>query len=325
MSRSVAIVTVTWNSSPFIGEVINALLNQSLLPQRFIVVDNGSSDAEATAKLVAGFPGAEWIPLLSNRGVAYANNLGIAQCSDVEFVALLNPDAFPQPTWLESLVTATDAHPGAAAFGSRQLCQGRPSILDGIGDHYHFSGLVWRGGFGEAQRDEHLVASEIFSPCSAAALYRRKNLMEVLGFDDDYFCYVDDVDVGFRLRLAGHSAVYVPDAVVHHVGSASSGGRRSDFATYHGHRNLVWTFVTNMPGTLFWLLLPFHVLLNIVSLFAITARGQGRVIFRAKWHAILGLPSAWAKRKDLQAKRVASIREIWRVLDKRLLPMRNGR
>jgi GT2 family glycosyltransferase len=303
--------------------MLDALRSQKHTPKRIIVIDNGSPDASTTAKSVARFSEAEWIPLEANRGVAFANNLGISLCPEVEFIALLNPDAFPEPKWLECLVAAAESHPQAAAFGSRQLRLGSKGILDGIGDHYHLSGLAWRGEFGTVQREEHLVPGEIFSPCSAAALYRRNALIDIHGFDDDYFCYVDDVDVGFRLRLAGHSVVYVPDAIVHHVGSASSGGRQSDFATYHGHRNLVWAFVTNMPGILFWLLLPIHLLLNVVSICIVTARGQGPTIFRAKWDAILGLRSAWGKRQLIQAKRVATVRDIWRVLDKRLVPIRN--
>ena len=121
MPHSVAVVTVTWNSSQLLGEVLDALLNQTLLPQRVIVIDNGSSDADATASIVTRYPRAEWIPLPTNRGFAYANNLGIARCPEVEFVALLNPDAFPEPNWLECLIAAADSYPDAAAFGSRQI------------------------------------------------------------------------------------------------------------------------------------------------------------------------------------------------------------
>ena len=89
---------------------------------------------------------------------------------------------------------------------------------------------------------------EVFSPCAAAALYRRSALVEIGGFDDDFFCYSEDVDLGFRLMLAGHSCLYVPTSVTHHVGSGTTGGQNSDFAVYHGHRNLVWTYVKDMPG-----------------------------------------------------------------------------
>ncbi len=127
-------------------------------------------------------------------------------------------------------------------------------------------------------------------------------------------CYGEDVDLGFRLRLAGWKAMLVPDAVVRHVGSASSGGQRSEFASYHGHRNMVWVYVKNMPGFLFWLFLPLHILANLASMIVLTLRGQGKVAWRAKRDAIKGLPKIWKKRKAIQSKRVASIWDILRVL-----------
>jgi GT2 family glycosyltransferase len=144
--------------------------------------------------------------------------------------------------------------------------------------------------------------------------------MEVGGFDEDFFCYAEDVDLGFRLRLAGHRCLLVPDAVVRHVGSATTGGQKSDFAVYHGHRNLVWTYMKNMPGALFWLFLPLHILLNLVTVLWFSLRGQGRVIMRAKRDALCDLPRMWRKRREIQRARRAPVGEIWRALDKRLWP-----
>jgi hypothetical protein len=131
-----------------------------------------------------------------------------------------------------------------------------------------------------------------------------------------------DVDLGFRLALAGHQSMYIPDAVVHHLGSASTGGRHSDFSLYHGHRNLVWAFVKNMPGGLFWLLLPYHFLLNLATIVYFSLRGKGAVIFQAKWDAIKGIPKIWKKRQMIQKQRKASLRQFWRILDKRLFLFR---
>jgi GT2 family glycosyltransferase len=200
------------------------------------------------------------------------------------------------------------------------MVEGAKNVIDGVGDVYHFSGLVWRRGYGRPVTSTDLVAGEIFSPCAGAALYRREALAKVTGFDEDYFCYVEDVDLGFRLRLAGFRSMYVPDAVVHHVGSATTGGQHSDFAVYHGHRNLVWTYVKNMPGWLFWACLPSHIAMNLLAVGVFAWRGKGKVILRAKRDALLGLPGMWRKRRDIQSRRVAPIGEIWRVLDKRLMP-----
>ena len=102
------------------------------------------------------------------------------------------------------------------------------------------------------------------------------------------FCYFEDVDLGFRLRLGGHNCVYVHSAIVEHVSSALS-GYRSDFAVYHGERNAVWTFFKNMPSALLWLYLPQHLLLNLAALIYYPWRGQGRVVIRAKFDACRAL------------------------------------
>jgi GT2 family glycosyltransferase len=181
------------------------------------------------------------------------------------------------------------------------------------------AGLSGAGGHGAPVASCLEQGREIFSLCAPAALYRRSALLEVGGFDENFFCYVEDVDLGFRLRLAGHKARYVPHAVVHHVGSGMTGGQHSEFSRYHGHWNLVWTFVKDMPGVLLWLLLPLHVLLNMVSTMWFALKGQGRVILRAKRDALLGLPKMWRKRQRIQATRIAAVREIWRLMDTRIL------
>ena len=88
------------------------------------------------------------------------------------------------------------------------------------------------------------------------------------GLDEDFFCYMEDIDLAFRLRLLGWECLHVPRAVCRHVGSAIT-GRRSDFSVYHGQRNIVWVFVKNMPPPLFALLLPLHVLLNAAAWFRV--------------------------------------------------------
>ena len=190
--------------------------------------------------------------------------------------------------------------------------------IDGLGDVYHVSGAAWREGHGETDMPGNQKMVEIFSPCGAAALYHRDTFLEAGGFDEDFFCYFEDVDLGFRLRLLGHRCLLVPEARVYHLGSATSGGRHSDFAVYHGHRNLIWTYVKNMPTLTLWLYLPQHLLFNAASLLLCTGRGQGRAIVRALRDALSNLPGMLEKRRKLQRVRktkmkvlIASMKTGW--------------
>lgn len=319
MWPKVTIIIVNWNGERFLDRCLSAVLAQTVNPYEVIVVDNASSDS--SLEVVRRYSSIYLLAQRENLGFARGNNVAIAACAvESEWIALLNPDAFPEPHWLEALLSVARENSEFDVFGSKLLNAAYPSVLDGAGDAYHISGLVWRERHGARECARDCVPREIFSPCAAAALYRREALVEVGQFDGDYFCYVEDVDLGFRLRLAGRKAMYVPDAVVHHVGSGTTGGQHSDFAVYHGHRNLVWTFVKNMPGILFWLLLPLHALMNLASVLWFALLGRSGVILRAKRDALLGLPKMWGKRQAIQSTRMATVREIWRYLDKQIVP-----
>jgi len=317
----VSVVVVNWNGERFLERCLAALMAQTVKPHEIILVDNASSDG--SVNIARQFSLLRLMLLDQNTGFARGNNLALKAASvESKWIALINPDAFAEPCWLESLLVAVERNPGFDVFGSKLLNAADPTVLDGVGDTYHVSGLVWRAGHSAPVPTYAENEREVFSPCAAAALYRRSAVLKVGGFDEDYFCYVEDIDLGFRLRLAGYRCLYVPQSEAYHVGSGTTGGQHSNFSVYHGHRNLVWTYVKNMPGMLFWLLLPLHLSLNIFSIFWFTLRGQGVTILRAKRDAIKGLPNMWRKRREIQAKRAATVGDIWRVLNKSLIPRR---
>lgn len=321
MWPKVTVVIVNWNGERFLDRCLSALLAQTVIPNEIILVDNGSSDA--SLDIVRRYPLVRVLERNENLGFARGNNVAIqAAAAESEWIALLNPDAFPAPRWLEALLSTVQDSPDLDVFGSKLVNAADPSVLDGAGDAYHMSGLVWRMGHGEPVVHFSEEVREAFSPCAAAALYRRSALIQVGGFDEDFFCYVEDVDLGFRLRLAGYRCCYIPAAVVYHVGSGTTGGQHSDFALYHGHRNLVWTFVKDMPGMLFWLMLPLHVVMNLVTILWFASKGRGGVILRAKRDALLGLPKIWRKRRAVQSTRMATVHEMWRLMDKQIVPSR---
>ncbi|MGH6893859.1 MAG: glycosyltransferase family 2 protein, partial [Dongiaceae bacterium] len=275
---------------------------------------DGSAD-----RVPAEFPMVSLIKLDTNSGFAAGNNLAARRAEGCEWIALLNPDAFPEPDWLKALMDAAAKHPDYTFFGSRMLMADEPDRLDGVGDVYHVSGLVWREGHGASASSHFLEEREIFSPCAAAALYRRDAFLEAGGFDEDFFCYVEDVDLGFRLRLLGHRCLYVPRSVVAHKGSALT-GRQSDFSIYHGHRNLVWTYVKNFPGPWFWLYLPQHILLNLLTPLGFL-RGGFAAACKAKIDALRGLPRAWRKRREIQPRSRVGLSALRPLMAKGVRPL----
>ena len=314
-AAKVVVVVVNWNGGAYLRRCLQALQAQTEPRFMAVVADNGSTDGSDAEVARLNDPRFSLLSLGSNRGFAVANNLAVQHSTAGDWIALLNPDAFAEPDWLACLLRTAEHNPQAASFGSRLVNAAEPMLLDGTGDVYDISGRVWRRDHSVRVNAATMLDGEIFSPCAAAALYRRDAWNAVAGFDEDFFCYVEDVDLGFRLRLLGYKSLYVPNAICQHVGSGIT-GQRSDFASYYGQRNLVWAFVKNMPGVLFGLLLPLHLLLNGAALLLLASRGQGRLALRAKRDALMGLPSVWRKRQQVQATRKVGVTDVWKSLHK---------
>jgi GT2 family glycosyltransferase len=316
-SPLVSIILVSWNSAEHLPRCLESLSQQTFRNFEILIVDNGSAD-QGMERLEQKYHGLDLRleRLGSNRGFAVANNIG-ARLARGKWLALLNADAFPRPHWLENLLNAAYRHPEFSFFSSRQLQFAQPDILDGTGDEYHISGLAWRRFYNYPAETYGLQEEEVFSACAAAAIYNREDFLQVGGFDESYFAYFEDVDLSFRLRLAGGRCLYVPEAEVLHVGSASS-GKTSDFVMYHGHRNLVWTFFKNMPGYLFWWYLPLHIGMNFFFAFSFLLKGKGPAVLRAKIDAFYRLPAIIHKRRQIQETRKTSPRALWKVMNSEL-------
>ena len=313
ISPIVSVIIVTWNSKRHLPRCLDSLSAQTNWDFEIIMLDNGSTDGGSIG-LEERYPNLKLTlqKFNANLGYAIANNIG-ARLAHGTWLALLNADAFPEPDWLEKLLKAAEEHPEFSVFASRQLQANSPELLDGAGDAYHMTGLAWRQHYNQPAKDYGHQSEEVFSACPTAALYSREAFLNAGGFDEDYFSYFEDVDLGFRLRLSGAKCLYVPEAVVHHVGSAST-GKRSDFSVYYGYRNMIWTFVKNMPAPLFWIFLPLHI--SAVLFFAgyLTLRGQGKVIWKAIFDAIRGLPKMVKKRKSIQKNKKIKSGELLKVM-----------
>jgi GT2 family glycosyltransferase len=299
------VLVVNYNAGRYLDECLAGLISQSFREFRAIVADNGSTDDSfARCMKTIADPRFRFVSFARNIGFAAANSRAAA-LGKAPWIVTLNPDAVPEPDWLAALADAAARHPDVDMFGSTQVDFADPSKLDGVGDAYLAIGLPWRGGFGHP-RSETPPEAEVFGPCAAAAMYRRAGFEALGGFDERFFCYVEDVDLAFRWRLAGGRCIQLPTAVVHHVGGVSSGGDGSAFARYHGTRNLVWTFVKNMPAPLFWPLLPAHAAALVFLLLKAVARGQGAAVARGLRDALSGIGAIWLERNRIQRARAVS-------------------
>tara|TARA_R110002073_G_scaffold126703_8_gene271667 strand:- start:11345 stop:12340 length:996 start_codon:yes stop_codon:yes gene_type:complete len=297
----VDVIIVNYNAGAYLKACIDGLRAQTLSDFAAVIVDNASEDGsiEALGALDERF---QVVRNSDNLGFAVACNQGAA-LGQAPWVAMLNPDAIPEPDWLEKLTQCAE-QTGAAAIGSTQIWTGDADILDGAGDVYSPLGVAWRGGFG-APLETAPPTGTCFGPCAAAALYRRDVFDDIGGFDENFFCYMEDVDLAFRMRLVGHFAVQSREAIVHHVGSAIA-GRASPFVIYYGTRNRLWTFLKNAPPLMLWTMFPLHLLVNVGFYIRSFAHKRQEPTGRAIRDALGNWPDVMRWRRSVQQRRTVS-------------------
>ena len=230
MSAAVTVIIPNWNGRSWLPGCLESLVAQTLGPAETIVVDNGSIDG-SVAYLRAEHPHVRVIALPSNTGFAHAGNRGI-NAARSQFVALLNTDVVLQPDWLERMASALSKYPEAAAVACKMLSLRERGHVYDAGDVLRRDGVCEQRGRFEPDDGRWDQPGEVFGACAGAALYRRPAVLEVGGFDEAYFAYLEDVDLALRMQLVGWRCRYEP-AVAFHAGEGSSANLPG------GHRRLV--------------------------------------------------------------------------------------
>ncbi len=293
---TISVIIISYNSgAERLERALASLAIQTYRDFEIILFDNDSKDS--CIDDIAAQENLKIIRHSENLGFAEGVNAAVKHAQG-DWFAMLNPDATAAPEWLDKLFTATKRFPDAASFGSVQLKAEDHEVLDGLGDVYHFTGIAWRGGFGAPDGLVPTRHMEIFAPCAAGALYRRQVFEQLGGFEEDYFCYHEDVDLGARMRLAGGYSVLVHDAVIYHEGSGTT-GRHSSFTVYHGVRNRIRTFIRNTPAPLFWLLFPIHFMMNLLLLIKSSFHGAMAPHLKGMRDGFLHSKCAWHARERL--------------------------
>ena len=320
----VSAVVVNWNGAEHLEACVDSVLAQSVTGGfELIVVDNASTDGSIA---LLGRYGAR-VRILrnsANAGYAAACNQAIAASSS-EFVAVFNNDTVVFPGCLEAMARAMDREERTGLCAAKVLSYHDRSLFDTAGHVVYRDGLTRGRGRLEQDRGQYDRLEEVFCASGAAAMLRRSMLDRIGGFDDDFFAYCEDADLGFRARLAGWTCVYVPEALVLHRFSASTDAY-SEFKAYHVERNRVWLAVKNLPLPML-LVSPFATMLRYAwqAFGALSGKGAaGRfatassraalagILIRALRDSLRGMPLALRKRRRVQRLRVVGMSEVRR-------------
>ncbi len=327
---SVAVIVVNWNRRELLRACLDSLAKQRDVSFEVVLVDNGSSDGSVEMArrdfCENGRLRIRFIENRENRGFCAANNQGFA-ATDAEFIALLNNDAEASENWLTSLRSAFEGRSDVGMAASKILVYEDPGRIDKAGHVIFLDGQNRGRGSGEKDCGQYDRVEEVLWPDGCAAMYRRTMLDQVGGFDEDFFAYADDADLGLRGRIAGWKCLYIPAAVVrHHRGSSL--GLLSSKRLELIERNRVLFAVKLFPWSLLWLNWAFYFARLCAGIWA-AARNRGEAarfpgatgkltialaMLKGDWQAVKLLPGTFKKRREIEKFRRLSPREVRRLL-----------
>ncbi len=262
MESKVTIVIPNFNGKKYLKDCLRSLKKQTY-EAPVIIVDNGSSDEgillleEDIEEHPERYPNITIKELSENTGFSNAVNVGI-EISETEYVILLNNDTVSDEKMTENLLCAIERRKKVFSVSAKMLSMKNPDIIDDCGDLYCALGWAFSPGRDKNSSAYNKTAS-ITSACGGAAIYRKAVFDEIGMFDTEHFCYLEDVDVGYRARIFGYKNLYEPSAVVYHAGSGTSGSRYNEFKEELTSANNIYLIYKNMP--LFQMVINFPLLL----------------------------------------------------------------
>ncbi|GFI08188.1 N-acetylglucosaminyl-diphospho-decaprenol L-rhamnosyltransferase [Lachnospiraceae bacterium] len=249
----VSVVVPNYNGIAFVERCFKALIKDAPKAE-LLLVDNGSTDGsrELTARR---FPQIRIIALKENYGFCRAANEGMKAASS-PYVILLNNDTEVLPGFTKALVSALQLEPRAFSAGAKMIQLHHPEKIDDAGNFY--CALGWAFARGKDKSVEYYEEpDEIFAACGGAVIYRKAVLERIGYLDESHFAYLEDIDLGWRAKIAGWKNIYAPEAKVLHVGSGTSGSRYNEFKVSLSSRNSIYLAYKNMPALQLFINLPF--------------------------------------------------------------------
>jgi GT2 family glycosyltransferase len=296
-----SVIIPNYNGQRFLPTLLAALQKQTFQDFEIILADDASPD-NSVAQVEAEYHEVRLLVNRQNQGFARTCNAAV-DAAVGRVVVLLNNDTEPEPTWLGELVKAVCAHPDVAIFASKMLLFNERNMLHTTGDFIGADGIPRNRGVWELDWGQYDQQTEIFSGSGGGSAFRKDVWQALGGFDEDFWMYLEDVDYGFRARLMGWRAVFVPTARLYHHLSATGGGV---LASYYVGRNTIWNIAKNMPRGLLLRNLPKILAGQLTVTWDALRHIRGaaaRARLRGQIAGILGLPRQLQKRKVVQARR----------------------
>jgi GT2 family glycosyltransferase len=309
-SPRISIVIPNFNGAAYLEKCLASLKLQTYAPLEILVVENASTDGSADVIRHAA-PDAQILHQSRNLGFAGGANAGILHARG-EWIAILNNDTEASAAWLAECAAAIERHPEAAFLACRISDISRRNIIYSAGDCILRAGIGYRRGQQLQDCEGYGEEIEIFSACGCAALYRKSALKDTGGYDDHFFAYCEDVDLGLRLQAAGYCGYYIPRAEVFHYGAGTSGGEMSALAVRLTTRNSILLLVKSVPARILWKCLPMVI--------AAQASWLCRVILRHRvfsyGHGLIGIlplvPAMLRERKKMRRCWRRSADRLWK-------------
>ncbi|PWU25332.1 MAG: hypothetical protein C5B48_01825 [Candidatus Rokuibacteriota bacterium] len=308
---SLSVVIPTARGGDDLARCLRSLALQEYPDLEVVVVDNASSDP-SLGRLESREAGVRVLSNAENCGFAAASNQGI-EASRGELVLLLNDDTSMEAGALRQLVDTLLARPRWGACQAKLLLMADPSLLDTAGSFLTSTGFLVHRGLLEAE-ERFTVSDEIFAAKGAALLVRRRALEEVGLLDPEFFAYLEETDLCWRLWLAGWEVGFAADARVLHRLGGTAAALPAAFVQFHSFKNRLCSLLKNLGAFRLAWMLPYHLglCLGLAGWYSLRGRAElGRAILRALGWNWSHRRQTLAKRREIQRRRRISDRELW--------------
>ena len=266
------IIIPNYNGKQFLEGCFSSLKKQNN-SYEVVVIDNGSDDG-SVGYIKENYPEFTLIENKENLGFSAAVNQGINNASS-KYVFLLNNDVELGPNCISNIIRCIEEDENIFAAASKMIQYHDKSKIDDAGDDYTILG--WTKKVGDGRSSElYTRKREIFSACAGAAIYRRCVFDKIGLFDENFFAYMEDVDISYRARINGFKCVYCPEAVVYHRVSGTSGSKYNEFKIRLAARNNVYVPYKNMHWPLLLLNAVFLLLGYLIKYIFFLKKRQGK-------------------------------------------------